>query len=853
MRDDGIMPGLRAAALAVAVAFAAALALMVPGAAAAWELTKKGTVVSYDHRSLMIDGRREIFFSGSIHYPRSPPDMWPDLIAKAKEGGLNVVESYVFWNVHEPEKGVFNFEGRYDMIKFFKLIQEHDMYAVVRIGPFVQAEWNHGGLPYWLREVPDIVFRTNNEPYKKLMEEFVNRIVKMLKDANLFASQGGPIILAQIENEYQHMEAAFKEEGTKYINWAAKMAEATGTGVPWIMCKQTKAPGEVIPTCNGRNCGDTWPGPLNKTKPLLWTENWTAQYRVFGDPPSQRSAEDIAFAVARFFSVGGTLTNYYMYHGGTNFGRTAAAFVMPKYYDEAPLDEFGLYKEPKWGHLRDLHQALKLCKKALLWGTPSTQKLGKQFEARVFEIKDQNVCVAFLSNHNTKDDVTLTFRDKPYFVLRHSISILADCKTVVFSTQHHNQRTFHFTDQTVQNNVWQMFDEEKIPKFKQAKIRTRKAEELYNLTKDKTDYLWYTTSFKLEDDDMPFRRDVRPVLEVNSHGHSSVAFVNNVFVGCGHGTKMNKAFMLQKPMDLKKGINHIAVLATTMGMMDSGAYLEHREAGIDRVQIQGLNAGTLDLTNNGWGHIVGLVGEQKEIYTEKGMGSVTWKPAVNDKPLTWYKRHFDMPSGEDPVVLDLDPMGKGMIFVNGQGVGRYWISYKHALGRSSQQLYHVPRSFMREKDNVLVLFEEEGGRPDAVMILTVKRDNICTFISEKNPAHIRSWQRKDSQITAKDGGNLKPQATLTCPPKKVIQQVVFASYGNPEGICGNYTVGSCHSPRAKEVAEKTCLGQQTCTLPVSADVYGGDIKCPGTTATLAVQAKCSKRSPPGVPGAAAAQ
>ena len=70
---------------------------------------------------------------------------------------------------------------------------------------------------------------------------------------------------------------------------------------------------------------------------------------------------------------------------------------------------------------------------------------------------------------------------------------------------------------------------------------------------------------------------------------------------------------------------------------DSGAYLEHRLAGVDRVQIKGLNAGTLDLTNNGWGHIVGLVGEQKQIYTDKGMGSVTWKPAVNDRPLTWYK------------------------------------------------------------------------------------------------------------------------------------------------------------------------------------------------------------------------
>ncbi|KAL6855899.1 hypothetical protein ACP4OV_018701 [Aristida adscensionis] len=838
-------PRARLAAVAAALVVAAAAVAPAP-AAAAWQLTKKGTTITYDRRSLMIDGKREIFFSGSIHYPRSPPELWPELIVKAKEGGLNVIETYVFWNIHEPEKDVYNFEGRYDVIKFFKLIQENDMYAMVRIGPFIQAEWNHGGLPYWLREVPDIVFRTNNEPFKMHMEKFVNLVVKKFKDANLFASQGGPIILAQIENEYAHLEAAFKEEGTKYINWAAKMALATNTGVPWIMCKQTHAPGEVIPTCNGRNCGDTWPGPADKNKPLLWTENWTAQYRVFGDPPSQRSAEDVAFAVARFFSVGGSMTNYYMYHGGTNFGRGGAAFVMPRYYDEAPLDEFGLYKEPKWGHLKDLHQALRLCRKALLWGNPSTQPLGKQLEARVFEIAEQNVCVAFLSNHDTKDDATVNFRGQQFFIPRHSISILADCKTVIFSTQYvnaqHNQRTFHFADQTVQNNVWEMYREDKIPRYKHSKIRTAKPLELYNLTKDKTDYLWYTTGVKLELDDLPTRADIKPVLEISSHGHAMVAFVNDAFVGCGHGTKMNKAFMMQKPTTLKKGVNHIAVLASTLGMMDSGAYLEHREAGISSAQIQGLNAGTLDLTDNGWGHIVGLLGEGSQVYTEKGMGSVPWKPALPDQALTWYRRHFDMPSGEDPVVIDMSPMGKGQMYVNGEGIGRYWISYKHALGRPSQYLYHVPRSFLRLKDNVLVIFEEEGGRPDAIMILTVKRDNICTFVSEGNPAHVRTWERKDGKITGGDGA--KPQATLTCPPKKAIHQVVFASFGNPLGICGNYTFGSCHAPRAMDVVQKACVGRQTCTLDVSHEAYGADPNCPGTTGTLAVQAKCSKRPMP---------
>ncbi|KAJ6897414.1 beta-galactosidase 14-like isoform X2 [Populus alba x Populus x berolinensis] len=104
------------------------------------------------------------------------------------------------------------------------------------------------------------------------------------------------------------------------------------------------------------------------------------RFRVFGDPPSQRSAEDTAFSVARWFSKNGSLVNYYMYHGGTNFDRTAASFVTTRYYDEAPLDEYGLQREPKWGHLKDLHRALNLCKKALLWGKPNVQKLSADVE-----------------------------------------------------------------------------------------------------------------------------------------------------------------------------------------------------------------------------------------------------------------------------------------------------------------------------------------------------------------------------------------------------------------------------------------------------------------------------------------
>ncbi|KAJ6906391.1 hypothetical protein NC652_024238 [Populus alba x Populus x berolinensis] len=154
--------------------------------------------VTYDERSLIINGKRELLFSGSIHYPRSTPDMWPELILKAKRGGLNVIQTYVFWNIHEPEQGKFNFEGPYDLVKFIKTIGENGMFATLRLGPFIQAEWNHGGLPYWLREIPDIIFRSDNAPFKHHMEKFVTKIIDMMKEEKLFASQGGPIILSQV-------------------------------------------------------------------------------------------------------------------------------------------------------------------------------------------------------------------------------------------------------------------------------------------------------------------------------------------------------------------------------------------------------------------------------------------------------------------------------------------------------------------------------------------------------------------------------------------------------------------------------------------------------------------------------
>ncbi|MCO5567895.1 hypothetical protein L7F22_021591 [Adiantum nelumboides] len=264
--------------------------------------------VSYDHRSLIINGQHRILNSGSIHYPRSTPEMWPDLISKAKEGGLDIIETYVFWDQHEPAKGKYDFQGRRDLVQFVKVVQKAGLFMNLRIGPYISAEWNFGGLPVWLHLEPRVVFRTDNVPFKARMEKFVRKIVNLMKEEELFAWQGGPIILAQVENEFGSWPLGTSEHA--YAMWAAKMAVSTKTGVPWIMCLQFDAPEPIINTFNSYYADSFTPNGDNK--PKMWTENWTGWFQSYGKPTPYRPVEDLAFAVLNFFQKNGSFQNYYM-------------------------------------------------------------------------------------------------------------------------------------------------------------------------------------------------------------------------------------------------------------------------------------------------------------------------------------------------------------------------------------------------------------------------------------------------------------------------------------------------------------------------------------------------------------
>ncbi|PRQ42599.1 putative beta-galactosidase [Rosa chinensis] len=549
--------------------------------------------VGYDHRAIIVDGKRRILISGSIHYPRSTPEMWPDLIQKAKDGGLDVMQTYVFWNGHEPSPGKYYFEDRYDLVKFIKLAQLHGLYVHLRIGPYICAEWNLGGFPVWLKYVPGIAFRTDNRPFMAAMEKFTQKIVYMMKAEGLFQTQGGPIILSQIENEFGPVEWEIGAPGKSYTQWAAKMAVALNTGVPWIMCKQEDAPDPIIDTCNGFYCENFTP---NKNyKPKIWTEIWTGWYTEFGGAVPTRPAQDLAFSVARFIQNGGSFANYYMYQGGTNFGRTAGGpFIATSYDYDAPLDEYGLPREPKYSHLKYLHKAIKLAESALVATDAAVSKLGSNQKAHVYQ--SISGCAAFLANYDTKYSVSVMFWNKQYNLPPWSISILPDCKTEVFNTARIGQSPP--TKMTpVASLSWQAYMEEIATANDDNAITLVGLREQISQTRDATDYLWYMTNITIGPNEQFLRTGQYPILTVDSAGHALLVFINGQLSGSAYGTLEFPKLEFKQGVKLRAGINELALLSVSVGLPNVGVHFETWNAGVlGPVTLKGVNSGTWDMS-----------------------------------------------------------------------------------------------------------------------------------------------------------------------------------------------------------------------------------------------------------------
>jgi beta-galactosidase len=182
--------------LLLAALFTLVMGLVLPSAARA----SQTSTVTIAGDQFIREGKPYLIISGAIHYPRVPREYWHDRLRKAHAMGLNTIETYAFWNVHEPREGVFDFNGNNDIAAFVRMAQDQGLHVIVRPGPYICAEWEGGGLPAWLFADPSVKVRTRDARFLAATDRYLARQGREL--APLQATHGGPIIAVQVENEY---------------------------------------------------------------------------------------------------------------------------------------------------------------------------------------------------------------------------------------------------------------------------------------------------------------------------------------------------------------------------------------------------------------------------------------------------------------------------------------------------------------------------------------------------------------------------------------------------------------------------------------------------------------------------
>jgi beta-galactosidase len=312
----------------------------------------------------LLDGKPFQIISGEMHPARIPKEYWRHRIKMTKAMGCNTIAAYIFWNYHETKEGKFDFsKGNRNIAEFIRICKEEGMWVLLRPGPYVCAEWDFGGLPSYLLKIPDIKIRCMDTRYMAAVTKYITRLAKEV--SSLQCINGGPILMVQIENEYgsygndkEYLEAL----RSLWLKKGIKVPFYTSDGPTPYMLEAGNINGAAIGLDSGSDSadfaqakkrnpyvpafsGETYPGWLTH-----WGEKWQR-------PDTNDLKKQVIFLLENKKSF-----NFYVVHGGTNFGFTAGAnaFSPTAYqpdvtsYDyDAPINEQGL-PTPKYFMLRNL-------------------------------------------------------------------------------------------------------------------------------------------------------------------------------------------------------------------------------------------------------------------------------------------------------------------------------------------------------------------------------------------------------------------------------------------------------------------------------------------------------------------
>ncbi|MBQ8602084.1 MAG: beta-galactosidase [Bacteroides sp.] len=309
--------------------------------------------------TFLLNGEPFVVKAAELHYPRIPRPYWDQRIKLCKALGMNTVCLYVFWNAHEQKPGEFNFEGQNDLAAFCELCKENDMYVILRPGPYVCAEWEMGGLPWWLLKKKDIRLREDDPYFIERVAIFEEAVANQVKHFTI--QNGGPIIMVQVENEYGSYGI-----NKKYVSQVRDIVRKNFGDVTLFQCDwasnfTNNGLDDLIWTMNfgtGANIDQQFAKlkKLRPDSPLMCSEFWSGWFDKWGANHETRPAADMIAGIDEMLSKGISFS-LYMTHGGTNWGHWAGAnspgFApdVTSYDYDAPISESG-QTTPKYWELR---------------------------------------------------------------------------------------------------------------------------------------------------------------------------------------------------------------------------------------------------------------------------------------------------------------------------------------------------------------------------------------------------------------------------------------------------------------------------------------------------------------------
>ena len=312
--------------------------------------------------TFLLNGNPFVVKAAEIHYPRIPKPYWEHRIKMCKALGMNTVCIYIFWNIHEQREGQFDFTGNNDVAEFCRLAQKNGMYVIVRPGPYVCAEWEMGGLPWWLLKKKDIRLREQDPYFMERVKIFEQKVGEQL--APLTIQNGGPIIMVQVENEY----GSYGEDKPYVSEIRDCLRGIYGKDLALFQCDwssnfEKNGLDDLTWTMNfgtGANINDQFRrlGELRPNAPKMCSEFWSGWFDKWGARHETRPAKDMVDGMDEMLSKGISFS-LYMTHGGTSFGHWAGAnspgFApdVTSYDYDAPINEYG-QTTPKYFELRKM-------------------------------------------------------------------------------------------------------------------------------------------------------------------------------------------------------------------------------------------------------------------------------------------------------------------------------------------------------------------------------------------------------------------------------------------------------------------------------------------------------------------